>query len=319
MSNTRFFWGALFALSLSQPSLAEQNCDYATDLLINAFYLYHQGGDVSQQKLLFYKSLDICYNNVTGHYALGSIFNKQGKYAEAIDRYKQALKLHPKFLQSWYGLGVTYYKQERFLLSLEAFSHVCKINETAKEQIISLLEDDRLTFSEKDKVIDQENLLVLYHSERYQRLKERLFYCKLGQVELQPIYAFSNLSFDTTKATLGAGANQQLDEIVAALQQTQDSQIINIHGHTDRRRFLNTGAAESDQRNLQLSQERAAAIATALAQRGISKTRLKIFGHGSKRPFVRDKSEEALATNRRIEIEVKPIVKKSEDDIDSLF
>jgi len=320
MSNTLkksgLFWGTLFTLTFSQAVLAvQEDCDYATDLLFYAYHLHDQGGDAVQQKLLFNNYLRFCRNQPTVHSALASILKKQGKYSEAIYHYKQALELRPKFFEAWYGLGETYYKQERFSLSLEAYSYVCKINDKAKTRIITLLRDKRYATTDKGKVIDKESLLVLYNSERRDALNKRLSKCGFRDNEVQPLYIFTNLYFETKTTTLaGAKTKHQLDEIAAALQETHSSQIINIYGHADSRPFLNLSLAESKQRNLQLSLERAAVVVPALTQRGVSKTRIKIYGHGNEDPIAQGKSPEALAINRRTEIEVEPVVTQKSID-----
>ncbi len=278
--------------------------------------MHDQGNDVFQQKLLFNKSLRFCRNQPAVHNILASISKKQGNYSEAIYHYKQAINMRPEFFEVWYGLGETYYKQERFSLSLEAYSYVCKINEKAKRRIMTLLKNKRYATVENSQVIDTESLLVLYNSERRDALNKRLSKCGLRGYEVQPVYIFLNLSFDTKKVTLAAGekTKNQLDEIVAVLRQTHPSQIINIHGHTDARPFMNLSVAESNQRNLQLSEKRAAAVANALEQHGILKERIKIYGHGYKQPLVRGKSPAAFAKNRRVEIEVESVVKQKSID-----
>jgi len=321
MSNTLkksdIFWSTLFTLMLSQAVLAvQEDCDYAADLLFYAYHLHDQGSDVFQQKLLFNKSLRFCNNQPAVHNILASIAKEQNNYSEAIYHYKQAIYMRPDLFEGWYGLGEAYYEQARFSLSLEAYSYVCKINEKAKMRMITLLKNKRYATVENDKIIDTESLLVLYNSERRDALNNRLSKCGLGGYEVLPVYIFLNLYFDTKTVTLAAGdkAKNQLDEIVVALQQTHPSQVINIHGHTDARPFLHISVAESNQRNLELSQKRAAAVANALEEHGVSKERIKIYGHGYKQPLVRGKSPTAFAKNRRIEIEVEPVVKQKSID-----
>jgi len=305
------FSGILFMLTLSQIALAVEDCDYATDLLFHAYHLYEQGGEFSQQKLLFYKSLQLCANQPDVHNTLSAIFKQQGKYSKAVYHYKQSLKLRPDFSHTWDGLGETYYKQKRFPLSVEAYSHTCQINKDSKRQIITVLRNKGVAITNKDDIIDKENLLVLYDTQRRKAINQRLLNCGLRGTEVRPIQIFFNLYFDSKKTVLRAGTKQQLDEIAAALQEINFLQVI-IHGHTDVRGFADLSVVESKQRNLQLSKERATAIANALIQRGISKKLVKIYGHGSRNLLVRGTTLEALAKNRRTEIEVKP-VKPSED------
>jgi len=167
--------------------------------------------------------------------------------------------------------------------------------------------------------------------ERRQALNERLSDCKLRlrrvrrktsrvskttevQPIVPPIHTFTNLRFDSGKTALPAGTKKQLDEIAYALQQTHPSQIIKIHRHADVQLFWHASVAESDRRNLQLSRDRAETIINALVDRGIPETRLKIHRHSHKQPLVRGMSPDALATNRRVDIEVMPAVTQSADD-----
>ena len=71
---------------------------------------------------------------------------------------------------------------------------------------------------------------------------------------------------------------------------------IEISGYTD-----NSG---SDEHNMTLSLERAAAVMTALLERGISVKRINAVGYGANRPLVPNDSEKNKALNRRVEIRV---------------
>jgi len=284
------------------------NCDYATDLLFYAYHLHRQGGDVAQQKLLFNKSLRFCPNRPQVHNTLASILKKQGKYSQAIYHYKQALKLRPDFHEAFHGLGDAYYKQKRFILSLEAHLHACQTIKDSKAQIIALLKNKRYAFTEIDEIIDQESLLVLYTPARLSALNKMLSECGLREV-VSPVHSFVNLFFSTNQATLRAETKPQLDEIAAALSQSQA--IIYIHGHADKRPFSSVSRADSDRRNWKLSHDRATAVAAALEQRGVSKQRMKIHAHSYEQPLVRGSSPAALTSNRRIGIGVKvPLGKK---------
>jgi len=64
---------------------------------------------------------------------LASLLEDEGNYSQAIVHYKKAIELRPNFSQAWYGLGETYYKQERFPLSLEAHLHACQTDKDSKK------------------------------------------------------------------------------------------------------------------------------------------------------------------------------------------
>jgi len=304
----RLFWGTLLLLILilSQIAQAVENCDYAKDLLFQAYHLHQEEDARSQQKLLFYQSLQLCPNQPKVHNTLAAVFKQQEKYSEAISHYKQSLKLLPDLGETWYGLGDAYYQQKRFPLSVEAYSYSCQLNPNAKAQIKKMFRNKRLATTDKNKMIDQESLMVLYDMKRRDALNQRLLNCGIT-TKVPSKHIFLNLSFDSRMIILPAEIMHQLDDIAVALQNSQFSQVI-VHGHTDARGFAKLTVAESKQRNLQLSQKRAAAIVKALEQRGIAKKYLKAYGHGSNQPIISGKSPEALAKNRRIEIEVKPVV-----------
>lgn len=306
---SHLLWEAplLLILTCSQMALAVENCNYAKDLLFYAYHLHHQDSTPSQQTLLFYQSLQFCPNQPKVHNALATIFKRQGKYSESIYHYKQSLILDSELYQTWSGLGDTYYKQEQFPLSVEAYSYICQINLDSKEKIKKMFRNKRLISTAQDKIIEPDSLLVLYDMKRRDALNQRLLNCGIT-TKIQSKHIFLNIYFDTRTVILPAEILHQLDDIATALQNTQFSQII-VHGHTDARGFANLSVAESKQRNLQLSLERAETIVTALVQRGIDKKYLKAYGHGSKKPIIPGTSPAALAKNRRIEIEVMPVVK----------
>jgi outer membrane protein OmpA-like peptidoglycan-associated protein len=102
--------------------------------------------------------------------------------------------------------------------------------------------------------------------------------------------------FPSGGTTLSSPARQSLDRVAQALSaQPTESQIV-IEGHTD--------ARGSDQRNQQLSQQRAEAVRDYLVQRGVDSQRLAAVGRGEAAPIADNDSAEGRATNRRVEIVV---------------
>ena len=74
--------------------------------------------------------------------------------------------------------------------------------------------------------------------------------------------------------------------------------LIDVYGHTDP-----TGG---DAINIPLSQNRAEAVASYLAQRGVARARIETQGFGSSRPIADNSTEAGRAQNRRVEIRVVP-------------
>lgn len=101
--------------------------------------------------------------------------------------------------------------------------------------------------------------------------------------------------FDTNKSTLTAAAKANLDKLVTVFNQYPDTDI-QIYGYTD-----STGKPEY---NLTLSGQRAAAVKTYLASKGLSSARFKTTGLGIADPIASNETVEGRAQNRRVEFAI---------------
>jgi OOP family OmpA-OmpF porin len=101
------------------------------------------------------------------------------------------------------------------------------------------------------------------------------------------------INFDVDKATLRPDAMPVVNEIVKLLN-ADPSLKLSIEGHTD-----DTG---SNQRNLELSKQRADTVVAMLVAFGIDAGRLDTVGHGEDRPLVAGTDADSRAQNRRVEL-----------------
>lgn len=100
--------------------------------------------------------------------------------------------------------------------------------------------------------------------------------------------------FPSGGKTLSPPARQSLDRVAQALsEQTAEARIV-VEGHTD--------ARGSDQKNQELSQERAESVRDYLVQKGVEAQRVTAIGKGEESPIADNESAEGRATNRRVEI-----------------
>ena len=111
-------------------------------------------------------------------------------------------------------------------------------------------------------------------------------------IEIGQIVRLNNVFFDFDQATLGSESAEELNRLVDFMR-TNPKIHIEIAGHTD-----DKGSADY---NLKLSQQRAESVMAYLVQQGIAKDRLKAKGYGSKKPLVKNDSDEHNAINRRVE------------------
>jgi outer membrane protein OmpA-like peptidoglycan-associated protein/Mg-chelatase subunit ChlD len=100
------------------------------------------------------------------------------------------------------------------------------------------------------------------------------------------------IEFDYDKATIRPESMPRIKEVADVLR-TYPAMELEIRGHTDDR--------GGDEYNLKLSQDRAQAVADALAAMGIAPGRLGVKGFGESKPLVANDSDENRRRNRRTE------------------
>jgi chemotaxis protein MotB len=110
--------------------------------------------------------------------------------------------------------------------------------------------------------------------------------------------------FDTGQAVLKPEGRAEIDKIAAAILEL-DKQIpqeiawvLRVDGHTDVRPLAGTRT------NWDLSASRAIAVVQYLISKGIPPQRLVAAGFGEFQPIDPEKTEEAYARNRRIELKL---------------
>ncbi|MBC7536118.1 MAG: OmpA family protein [Ferruginibacter sp.] len=109
-------------------------------------------------------------------------------------------------------------------------------------------------------------------------------------------YAAKNVFFATGSFTLLPKSFKSLNE-VASLMATDESLLLSIDGHTD--------AQGADDKNMTLSDNRAAAVKTYLVSKGVSENRVVSTGYGETKPIADNKTAAGRAKNRRVEMGVK--------------
>jgi outer membrane protein OmpA-like peptidoglycan-associated protein len=103
--------------------------------------------------------------------------------------------------------------------------------------------------------------------------------------------------FDDAKAVVKPGAGAALASLGVVLKHFPKTSV-HVFGYTD--------ASGSDQVNKDLSQRRAVAVATALANQGVDQQRFYIQGRGGADPIASNATDAGRAQNRRVEIQLSP-------------
>lgn len=107
------------------------------------------------------------------------------------------------------------------------------------------------------------------------------------------IVKLENIEFAQGKSEISPSSFSELDKLVTLLK-TKPTLQIQINGHTN-----NVGT-----HNLKISEERAKAVMDYAIGKGIAPNRLRHRGFGDTQPIASNESEEGLARNRRVEIEI---------------
>ena len=127
------------------------------------------------------------------------------------------------------------------------------------------------------------------------RLAGELKEMEAEQTERGVVLTLSDVLFDTGEADLRQGAMRAIDRLVEYMESNPKRELL-IEGHTDSR--------GSEAYNRQLAADRAAAVAEALVQRGIARSRLRTVGLGEAYPVASNESSAGRQENRRVEIVV---------------
>ncbi len=107
-----------------------------------------------------------------------------------------------------------------------------------------------------------------------------------------------NVTFDTDRAEIRPDFYDVLNSVVLVVQEYNKT-IIEVMGHTD-----STG---SDAHNLDLSQRRAAAVASYLKAQQVNPTRVLSQGFGEQHPIASNDTPEGRQANRRVELRLVPL------------
>jgi len=121
--------------------------------------------------------------------------------------------------------------------------------------------------------------------------------CVLPTVEYIPTadkpLVLKGVNFQTNKSVLLEDSKKLLDEVAISLMAHPEVKV-EVGGHTD--------ATGSDAHNLQLSEDRAAAVRNYLVEKGVKAENLFVKGYGETTPMADNKTVSGRTQNRRVEL-----------------
>jgi OmpA-OmpF porin, OOP family len=128
---------------------------------------------------------------------------------------------------------------------------------------------------------------------RASTLEQELADMRAKKTDRGMVLTLGDVLFDTGMATLKPGAYATIDRLASVLKQAPDRKVM-IEGHTD--------SVGSDDYNRQLSERRAAAVQTALLERGVTSNQITAVGKGETFPVASNDNSAGRQQNRRVEM-----------------
>ena len=112
----------------------------------------------------------------------------------------------------------------------------------------------------------------------------------------------SGILFATGSSTLSSTARTSLFQFANVLKGNSDCDVA-VQGYTDNAGWKNSSAAQSQQKNLELSQQRAQSVTNYLLSQGVSPTQIRsTMGYGESNPVADNSTAAGKAQNRRVEV-----------------
>ena len=112
----------------------------------------------------------------------------------------------------------------------------------------------------------------------------------------------SGILFATGKADLSTTAKTSLFQFANVLKSNADCDVA-VQGYTDNAGWKGSTAAQSQQKNLELSQQRAQSVTNYLLQQGVSPAQIRsTTGFGEANPVADNSTAAGKAQNRRVEV-----------------
>jgi OOP family OmpA-OmpF porin len=165
--------------------------------------------------------------------------------------------------------------------------------------------DERMAIKQRQQLSEERDVLMAkaekweaqaakeQAEQRVQELEQELADLRTERTSRGLVVTLDSVLFDFNKATLKAGAQQEIARLAEVLKEHPDRNLL-VEGHTD--------SVGSDSYNQRLSEQRAQSVKNALIRQGIDPSRIIAKGYGETYPIVSNDTAAGRQQNRRVEV-----------------
>jgi tetratricopeptide (TPR) repeat protein len=121
-------WQENWSSALAYFQKAKEKNPQDADIWVLIGYCYDKLGRYQDAIESCKQAIRIKPDHAITHYNLGVVYSDLGRNKEAIESYKQAVKLNPNYAMAHYNLGNAYDKLDRHYEAIEAFKQAIRIN-----------------------------------------------------------------------------------------------------------------------------------------------------------------------------------------------
>lgn len=241
-------------------------------------------------------SLFVASDGITAYYASDRADSRGG-----LDLYKFQLRNNVRPAKTLYVQGTVF-----DAASKKNIPCAVELTDNATQKTISKVQTDETGFYfitlpvGKDYTFTVNRKGYLFYSDLFQLSKKEADSTYIKDIALQPITVnatgiLKNIQFELNSAQLQMVSLIELNKLLQLMNENPTIKV-QIKGHTD-----NTG---TDAHNMQLSVDRAKAVAAYLISKGVDAKRLTWKGFGASKPVAENNTEEGRALNRRTEFTI---------------
>ena len=211
---------------------AISDCELSDKARDQARELANRSKPIIEQKKMLQEAIRLCPTNAYAHNNIANLFAAEKQFIQAIQHYKIALENQPDLAEASYNLGKAYAAMHQLPLSLKNYLDICNVDDYrnvklgVKQEINSLLKNDRYQIPHPGEVFDAASLEQLYEPTSVQQLTDNISKCGFKAV-VKKIRrtGFKNLVDKINSSQLSKEATPQLTYLVDVIKNLQSTTV----------------------------------------------------------------------------------------------